>query len=123
VFVAVATGLLVVVASLVPEASRLTRTMVGRVGWALIVVVVGTTAWFFAFSMYPEVEGETDSNAMLAFPFSGVPYALAAGLLLRRRSFKLGALALIVASVVGLLVVRAGTVPSEADAWSTAVNR
>lgn len=107
---------LVLVASLVPEASSLTRGTAGRVGWALIVAGLGTVAWFFAFAVYGEVNSEVSHNAMMAIPLSAVPYALVAGLLLRRWYLKLGALVLVVASGFGLLAVLAGTVPNELDA-------
>ncbi|HET9138874.1 hypothetical protein [Actinophytocola sp.] len=76
VFSVVVTGFLVLVASLVPEASGMTRTMGGRVAWALIVIVVGTVVWFFAF-IHDDAR-ELNSNVMMTFPFSAVPYALVA---------------------------------------------
>jgi hypothetical protein len=112
-FVVVVTGLLVAVALLTPEASSLTRTGGGRVGWALIVAVLGTSAWVFGLSVYTEVDRDLTDNAMMAFPLSGVPYALVAGLLLRRWYFKLGTIALVVASGIGLLAALAGIVPNE----------
>ena len=110
--VAVVAGLLVAAASLVPDVSHLTSTMGGRVGWALIVAVVGTLGWLFAFSIYREAEPMGATSAAL---FGGVPFALVAGLLLRRWYFKVGTIALMVASGVGLLASLAGTVPSELD--------
>lgn len=102
--VAVVVALLVGAASLAPEASRLTRTIGGRVCWALLVAVSGAMAWSFA------------AYAGIGAPWSALPCALAAGLLLRRWYFKVGAAALAVVSVVGLLGALAETVPDELDA-------
>jgi hypothetical protein len=115
-YFAVVTALLVGAATLVPEVSGLTRSVGGRVSWALTVTVVGTIVWYFAFSVHSEVERELDRNAMMAFPLSAVPFALVAGLFLRRWYFKIGTIALVVVSGLGLLSVLSGTEPNEVDA-------
>jgi hypothetical protein len=114
---AVVTALLVGAASLVPDASHLTRTMGGRVGWALIVTVAGTITWMLALSAYFE-------DATMAMPFSAVPYALVAGLLLRQWYFKVVAMALVVALGVGLHTAPTATPaePNELDARLAAAN-
>ncbi|MDQ3787040.1 MAG: hypothetical protein M3422_07335 [Actinomycetota bacterium] len=121
-FVAVVTGLLVAVAAVTREASRMTGTRGGRVGWALIVAGLGSVAWLVAFAVCATAEPDLNRNAMATFPFSALPYALAAGLLLRQWYAKLGAAACTVASVVGLLAVLAGTVPDEVDVRLAAAN-
>ncbi len=114
-FVAVVTGLLVAVAALTREASRMTGTRGGRVRWALIVAGLGSVAWLVAFAVCAKAEPDVHRNAMATVPFSALPYALVAGLLLRQWYARLGAAACAVASVVGLLAVLAGTVPDEVD--------
>ncbi len=114
-FVAVVTGLLVAVAALTAGASRMTGTAGGRVRWALVVAGAGSVAWLVAFAACAKAEPDLHRNAMMTFPFSAVPYALAAGLLLREWYFKAGAVASAVASGVALLAVLAGTVPDEVD--------
>lgn len=109
------TALLAGIASFAPEASALTRTAGGRVAWALIVFVLGALAWVFAFNVFADGEPDLGSNAMMSLPLSGVPFVLAAGLLLRRWYVKLGALALVVASFFGMLAVLASSGPSETD--------
>lgn len=121
-FVAVVAALLVGVASVVPDASGLTGTNGGRVGWALVVTVLGTVVWCVALAVYTEAEPELHRNAMMGFPLSAVPYALVAGLLLHQWYFKLGTMALVVASGAGLLSVLAGTVPDELEARLAAAN-
>jgi hypothetical protein len=121
-FVAVVAALLVGVAFVVPEASGLTGTNGGRVGWALVVTVLGTVIWCLGLAVYTEAEPELYRNAMMGFPLSAVPYALVSGLLLRQWYFKLGAVTLVVASGVGLLSVLAGTVPDELEARLEAAN-
>lgn len=116
VFAAAVVTLLVVAASLVPAAATLTRTSGGRVGWALIVAVAGTCVWTFAFSVHTQAEPDLQDNPMMGLPLSAVPYALVAGLLLRRWYFKVTTMALVVTSGIGLLAVLAPTVPSELDA-------
>jgi hypothetical protein len=111
VFFAVVLGLLVGVASLTPAGSRLTRTREGRVGWALIVAVVGTVAGFVTVSAY--------ADSALAFLFSALSYALVAGLLLRQWYLKVGAMAAVVAWGVGLSAALGGTAPARPDELDT----
>lgn len=101
------TALLAGIASFAPEASALTGAAGGRVAWALIVFVLGALAWVFAFNVFAEGEGDLGRNTMMNLPFSGVPFVLAAGLLLRRWYVKLGALVLVVASFFGMIAVLA----------------
>jgi hypothetical protein len=121
--VAAVTALLAWIASFAPEASTLTGTTGGRVAWALVVFVLGALAWVFAFNVFAEGEPDLRRNTMMNLPLSGVPFVLAAGLLLRRWYVKLGALALVVASFLGMLAVLAGSGPSDTDVRLAAVHK
>lgn len=109
--IAVVFALLMAVAGIAPGASSMTGTREGRLRWALIVAVLGTGSWGVAFSVC--AEAGPDGNPMATLPFSAVPYALAATLLLRQWYLKACALVLTAASGFGLVVVLAGTVPDE----------
>jgi hypothetical protein len=65
--------------------------------------------------VYAQGQAELLHNPMLSLPRSAIPAALMAGLLLRPWYVKLGAVALTVAAVFGLLTVLAAAAPDEVD--------
>jgi hypothetical protein len=109
-------GLLVAVASIAPEASWLTQTMRGRTCWAVLVGGLGTAGLLLSWNISEAAGLGLGRHMLVWLPLGTVPFALVAGLLLRRWYLAVGSLALCVASAVWLLNALAATLPEQTEA-------
>jgi hypothetical protein len=108
-------GLLVLVASIAPGEFWFTRTRGGRFGWAILVGGLGAAGLSLTWRISEEAGLDLDDHLLLWVGLSGAPFALAAGLLLRRWYLAAGSLVLSVAATAGLLNALAATVPEPTE--------
>jgi hypothetical protein len=74
---------LVLMANLTPDASRLGATGLGRAGWAGTVAILGSTGWALGWGLTDAAGLGISGRPQLVLLLGGVPFALAAGLLLK----------------------------------------
>ncbi|MCK2239083.1 MULTISPECIES: hypothetical protein [unclassified Crossiella] len=106
-------ALLYLMATLTPAASALTDTRAGRICWSVLVGGVGGLGWWLSVTVSEGVLSAGRTGLLLG----GVPFALVAGMLLRRWYLSLGFLALTLAIAYGFLHILAAASPelSEPD--------
>ncbi|MBB4679633.1 hypothetical protein [Crossiella cryophila] len=100
-------ALLYLMATLTPAASALTDTRTGRICWSALVGGVGGLGWWVSVTVSEGVLSTGRTGLLLG----GVPFALVAGLLLRRWYLSLGFLALTLAIAYGFLHILAAAGP------------
>jgi hypothetical protein len=112
---AAAVAALALVAAVAPEESRLTGSRGGRVLWGLLVGGLGVGLWLLGWGVGDEAGLGISGDWTLWMPACVVPFALVAGMLLRRWYLALGSLAVVVALSLVLLHALAAALPSEVD--------
>ncbi|SES45264.1 hypothetical protein [Actinokineospora terrae] len=106
---------LMAVARVAPEASWLPASRGGRFVWAALVGGVGFGLWLLAWDITDEARLRVSQSQPLWLLLGAVPFALVAGVLLRRWYLSLGSLVVFVAGSLVLLHALAGAVPSDVD--------
>ncbi|SBT41838.1 hypothetical protein [Micromonospora auratinigra] len=102
-------GALWAVAEATASATALGATRGRRVRWAVLVAGVGTVLWRLGWVVTDTAGLRVSSNGLLTVVLGGVPFALVAGLLLRARRQRRGALAaLVLLAAAGLVALRLG---------------
>ncbi|WP_121391256.1 hypothetical protein [Actinokineospora cianjurensis] len=106
---------LMAVTRVAPEASWLPSSRGGRFVWAALVGGIGFGLWLLAWDITDEVHLGISQSQPLWLLLGVVPFALVAGVLLRRWYLALGSLVVFVAVSLVLLHALAGAVPSDVD--------
>ncbi|MFI7704069.1 hypothetical protein [Nonomuraea sp. NPDC049480] len=107
---------LIVVITVTRRVSALGATVIGRVLWALLVLGPGTAGWALGWAA-TDVAGLGVSRSGLLTPLlGGIPFILAAGMLLRGRRLSLTALGLSVVLIGAGVVVLRQESPDEFEA-------
>lgn len=106
-------GVLAGVSLLGRDESWLTGHWGGRVLWGLLVGGIGIGLWVLAWRISDEAGLGFSRSSSVWVPLTAVPFAVVAGLLLRRWYLALGALVAFAGTCAFLLHALAATVPSE----------
>ncbi|MEV0675337.1 hypothetical protein AB0I60_02310 [Actinosynnema sp. NPDC050436] len=114
-FAVVLTGALAAVALVVPGEARLCGRRGGRVGWALLVGGAGYALWLLGWAVGDELGWGLSRSSSVWVPAGVVPFALVAGLLLRRWYLSLGSLAVLAGVGLFVLDAVAATMPSDRE--------
>ncbi|MER6171911.1 hypothetical protein [Streptosporangium sp. NPDC001681] len=107
---------LIVVITATRRASALGATVIGRVLWALLVLGAGTAGWALGWAATDVAGPGVSRSGLLSSLLGGIPFVLAAGMLLRGWRLSLTALGLSVVLIGAGVVVLRQESPEEFEA-------